>query len=62
MVSATQTPFLRWIVAPRPDHAQVLALAERLSLPVALAALLVQLGQHEAETAPSLSSVRPSRA
>ncbi len=51
MVSATQTPFLRWIVAPRPDRAQVLALAERLSLPEALAALLVQRGQDEAETA-----------
>ena len=51
MVSATQTPVLRWIVAPRPDHALVLGLADRLSLPEALAALLVQRGHHEAEAA-----------
>jgi len=51
MVSAIQTPVLRWIVAPRPDHALVLGLADRLSLPEALAALLVQRGHHEAEAA-----------
>jgi single-stranded-DNA-specific exonuclease len=51
VVSATQTPVLRWIVAPRPDGVLVRALAERLSLPEALAALLVQRGQHEAEAA-----------
>jgi single-stranded-DNA-specific exonuclease len=42
---------LRWIVAPQPDRAVVRALAERLSLPEALAALLVQRGQHEVEAA-----------
>jgi single-stranded-DNA-specific exonuclease len=51
MVSATHTPVLRWIVAPRPDHALVLGLVDRLSLPEALAALLVQRGHHEAEAA-----------
>jgi single-stranded-DNA-specific exonuclease len=51
VVSTTQTPVLRWIVAPRPDRSLVRALAERLSLPEALAALLVQRGQHEAESA-----------
>jgi single-stranded-DNA-specific exonuclease len=51
VVSATQTLVLRWIVAPRPDRLLVRALAERLSLPEALAALLVQRGQHEAESA-----------
>jgi single-stranded-DNA-specific exonuclease len=51
MVSAIQSPVLRWIVAPQPDRSVVRALAERLSLPEALAALLVQRGQHEAESA-----------
>jgi single-stranded-DNA-specific exonuclease len=51
MVSTTQALVLRWVVAPRPEPAAVLALAERLSLPQALAALLVQRGQDDAESA-----------
>ncbi len=51
MVSATQAPLLRWIVAAPPERSAVLALADRLSLPVALAALLVQRGHAEAESA-----------
>ena len=51
MVSATQAPLLRWILAPPPERSAVLALAERLSLPLALAALLVQRGHTEAEAA-----------
>ena len=45
MVSVTQAPILRWVVAPRPDRSVVAELAERLHLPAALAALLVQRGQ-----------------
>jgi single-stranded-DNA-specific exonuclease len=45
MVSVFPAPLLRWVVAPRPDSAAVASLAERLSLPLALAALLVQRGQ-----------------
>ncbi len=51
MVSVFQAPMLRWVVASRPDHAAVRALAECLHLPQALAALLVQRGQSEPEAA-----------
>ena len=51
MVSVSQAPIFRWVVAPRPDRAAVLQLAERLHLPEALAALLVQRGQTDAEIA-----------
>jgi single-stranded-DNA-specific exonuclease len=51
MVSATQAPIFRWVVAPRPDHSAVEGLAERLHLPPALAALLLQRGQANADDA-----------
>ena len=51
MVSVYQAPILRWVVAPRPERAAVLALAERLHLPEPLAALLVQRGQADPEDA-----------
>ncbi len=44
MVNVFQAPILRWVVAPEPDQALVLALAQCLELPPALAALLVQRG------------------
>ena len=43
--SVFPAPLLRWMVAPRPDPGEVERLAARLSLPPALAALLVQRGQ-----------------
>ncbi len=51
MVSVFQAPILRWVVAPRPDRAAVLALADRLHLPEPLAALLIQRGQVDPEAA-----------
>ena len=51
MVSVSQAPIFRWVVAPRPDRELVLRLAERLHLPEALAALLVQRGQSDVEDA-----------
>ena len=51
MVSVFQAPILRWVVAPRPERSAVLALAERLHLPEPLAALLIQRGQTDPETA-----------
>ncbi|MBA3260289.1 MAG: single-stranded-DNA-specific exonuclease RecJ [Gemmatimonadales bacterium] len=50
-MSVFQAPVLRWIVAPRPDRAAVLALRDRLHLPEPLAALLVQRGQADPESA-----------
>jgi 16S rRNA (guanine(966)-N(2))-methyltransferase RsmD len=43
--SVFPAPLLRWMVAPRPDALEVDRLATRLSLPPALAGLLVQRGQ-----------------
>jgi single-stranded-DNA-specific exonuclease len=51
MVSAIQAPIFRWVVAPRPDRSAVSGLVERLHLPDALAALLVQRGQGNADEA-----------
>ena len=51
MVSVSQAPIFRWVVAPRPDRSAVVELAERLHLPEALAALLVQRGQGNADEA-----------
>ena len=51
MVNVSQAPIFRWVVAPRPDRALVLELAQRLHLPEALAALLVQRGQTDVENA-----------
>jgi single-stranded-DNA-specific exonuclease len=51
MVSVSQAPIFRWVVAPRPDRSTVVELAERLHLPDALAALLVQRGQGNADEA-----------
>jgi len=51
VVSVFQAPILRWVVAPRPERSAVLALAERLHLPEPLAALLIQRGQTDPETA-----------
>ena len=51
MVNVTQAPILRWVVAPRPDRSAVVGLVERLHLPDALAALLVQRGQGNADEA-----------
>jgi single-stranded-DNA-specific exonuclease len=45
MVSVFPAPVLRWVVAPRPDAAEVARLAAQLGIPSALAALLVQRGQ-----------------
>ena len=60
MVSVFEAPILRWVVAPRPDRAAVLALADRLHLPEPLAALLIQRGQAEPELARQY--LRPSLA
>jgi single-stranded-DNA-specific exonuclease len=51
VVNVTQAPIFRWVVAPRPDRSQVAGLVERLHLPDALAALLVQRGQGNADEA-----------
>jgi single-stranded-DNA-specific exonuclease len=51
VVSVFQAPVLRWVVAPRPDAAAVRALAESLHLPEPLAALLVQRGQSDPDSA-----------
>ncbi len=51
MVSVSQAPIFRWVVAPRPDRSTVVELAERLHLPEALAALLLQRGQGNADEA-----------
>lgn len=51
MVTVSQAPIFRWVVSPRPDPAAVVGLSERLHLPGALAALLVQRGQSSAEVA-----------
>jgi single-stranded-DNA-specific exonuclease len=51
MVSVFQAPILRWVVAPRPERSAVLALAEQLHLPEPLAALLVQRGHADPDTA-----------
>jgi single-stranded-DNA-specific exonuclease len=51
VVSVFQAPILRWVVAPRPERSVVLALADRLHLPEPLAALLVQRGQADPDTA-----------
>jgi single-stranded-DNA-specific exonuclease len=58
MVSVFQAPLLRWVVAPRPDSAEVRALAQRLHLPEPLAALLIQRGQGDPELARTY--LRPS--
>ena len=50
-MNVIQTPILRWVVAPRPDGSAVAGLVERLHLPPALAALLVQRGQANADEA-----------
>jgi single-stranded-DNA-specific exonuclease len=57
-VNVSPTPVLRWVVAPRPDPAEVNGLAAALGLPYALAALLVQRG-HGAE-ASARSFLRPA--
>jgi single-stranded-DNA-specific exonuclease len=44
MVNVSQAPIFRWVVAPRPEPTAVTELAERLHLPPALAALLLQRG------------------
>ena len=51
MVSVFQAPILRWVVSPRPDREAVLGLAERLHLPEPLAALLIQRGQTDPDSA-----------
>jgi single-stranded-DNA-specific exonuclease len=51
VVSATQAPIFRWVVSPRPDPVAVAQLSQRLHLPGAVAALLVQRGQGDAEVA-----------
>ncbi len=51
MVNVSQAPIFRWVVAPRPDRSAVVGLVERLHLPDALAALLVQRGQGNADVA-----------
>jgi single-stranded-DNA-specific exonuclease len=50
VVTVFPAPLLRWVLTPRPDPAAVLALADCLHLPLALAALLVQRG-HATEQA-----------
>jgi single-stranded-DNA-specific exonuclease len=67
VVSVFQAPILRWVMAPRPERSVVLALAERLHLPEPLAALLVQRGQADPDTArqylrPSLGALSDPRA
>ena len=44
-------PQLRWAVCPQPDDGQAVALAAELSVPRALAALLIQRGHSTAELA-----------
>ena len=61
MVSVAQAPIFRWVVAPRPDRAAVDALAERLHLPEALAALLLQRGQGEVGGGPEVPPARARR-
>jgi single-stranded-DNA-specific exonuclease len=51
VVSVTQAPIFRWVVSPQPDPVAVVGLSERLHLPGALAALLVQRGQGDADVA-----------
>jgi single-stranded-DNA-specific exonuclease len=51
VVNVTQAPIFRWVVAPRPDRSAVAGLVERLHLPDALAALLVQRGQGNVDEA-----------
>jgi single-stranded-DNA-specific exonuclease len=51
MVSVFQAPILRWVVSPRPDRAEVLDLAQRLHLPEPLAAILIQRGQTDPDSA-----------
>ncbi|HUQ14434.1 MAG TPA: single-stranded-DNA-specific exonuclease RecJ, partial [Gemmatimonadales bacterium] len=50
-MNVTQAPIFRWVVAPRPDRSAVAGLVDRLHLPDALAALLVQRGQGNADEA-----------
>jgi len=50
-VSVFPPPVLRWRVVPQPDPLQVQSLASALSLPPALAALLVQRGHGTEEAA-----------
>ncbi len=50
MVSTYPTPLLRWVLSPRPDPETVERLASALSLPHALAGLLVQRN-HSTEVA-----------
>ncbi|HEU5040928.1 MAG TPA: DHH family phosphoesterase, partial [Gemmatimonadales bacterium] len=50
-MSVFQAPILRWVMAPRPERDAVLALAQRLHLPEPLAALLIQRGQGDPESA-----------
>ena len=45
MVSVYPAPLLRWVLSPAPDPADVARLASALSLPHALAGLLVQRDQ-----------------
>ncbi|MGH7525659.1 MAG: single-stranded-DNA-specific exonuclease RecJ [Gemmatimonadales bacterium] len=49
-MSVFQAPILRWVLAPEPDQALVLALAQRLELPPALTALLVQRGHADEQS------------
>jgi single-stranded-DNA-specific exonuclease len=58
MVSVFPAPVLRWVVAPRPDGAEVARLAAQLGIPSALAALLVQRGQGDEASARGF--LRPS--
>src|SRR3954447_13402239 len=50
-VSVFPPPVLRWRVVPRPDAGQVESLAALLSLPPALAALLIQRGHGTVDAA-----------
>jgi single-stranded-DNA-specific exonuclease len=58
MVSVYPTPLLRWVLSPTPDPSEVERLATALSLPPALAALLVQR-EHRSEEA-ARAYLRPS--
>jgi single-stranded-DNA-specific exonuclease len=51
MVSVSPAPVLRWRIVPEPDPIQARALAATLSLPQALAGLLVQRGHATDEAA-----------
>src|SRR5829696_3346611 len=53
LVSVFPAPMLRWAVVPQPDPLEVKALAARLDLPPALAALLIQRGHGTEEAARS---------